>query len=197
MLHNIASTVPNWDKVNSGLMKMYREEVLKKVPVVQHFWFGGILAWRDARTGEPLPSTGDGVELPEDEVKEEVFHRVRDEGTVAPWALPSLSGTTPPSDSPALSHTTSAVSSTSSLAGLRQGSSPSPIPGAVVPQPFVPPAIFPKIARRASRLSISESAGGTVGNEGGAAAASSPFGVLSSPTARKTEGLPWKEGQEM
>lgn len=196
MLHNIASTVPNWDKVNTGLMKMYREEVLKKVPVVQHFWFGGILAWRDARTGEPLPSTGDGVELPEEEVKEEVFLRVRDEGTVAPWALPSLSGITPPSDSPALSPSASALS-TSSLSGLRQGSAPSPAPATTVPQPFVPPAIFPKMTRRASRLSISESSVPTVGDEGGASAGSSPFGVLQSATAGRKEGLPWKEGEEM
>lgn len=70
--------------MNSGLMKMYREEVLKKVPVVQHFWFGEILAWRQKGTGEELPSSGDGKEDPEVEVE-----RQRDEGTVAPWTLPT------------------------------------------------------------------------------------------------------------
>jgi len=35
--------VPNWEKVNSGLMKMYKGEVLCKLPVMQHFFTGGIL----------------------------------------------------------------------------------------------------------------------------------------------------------
>lgn len=39
------SGVPNWGKVNSGLLKMYRAEVLEKVPVVQHFLFGSIIMW--------------------------------------------------------------------------------------------------------------------------------------------------------
>ncbi|CAJ0577250.1 unnamed protein product, partial [Mesorhabditis spiculigera] len=33
------SAVPNWDKINSGLFKMYEAEVLLKFPVVQHFLF--------------------------------------------------------------------------------------------------------------------------------------------------------------
>jgi len=35
--------VPHWEKVNQGLMKMYRGEVLCKLPVMQHFFTGGIL----------------------------------------------------------------------------------------------------------------------------------------------------------
>ncbi|VDP35122.1 unnamed protein product [Soboliphyme baturini] len=41
-LWNISS-VSTWDKVNSGLMKMYKAEVLGKFPVVQHFLFGNLL----------------------------------------------------------------------------------------------------------------------------------------------------------
>jgi len=41
-LFNI-SGVPSWSKVNSGLIKMYKAEVLSKYPVIQHFLFGSLL----------------------------------------------------------------------------------------------------------------------------------------------------------
>ena len=43
------SSVPNWGKVNSGLIKMYKVEVLSKFPVVQHFVFGNILSINEAK----------------------------------------------------------------------------------------------------------------------------------------------------
>lgn len=64
MLHNIATTVPNWAKVNTGLTKMYRAEVLEKVPVVQHFRFGGILAWRRKDSGEVMCASSPSLPLP-------------------------------------------------------------------------------------------------------------------------------------
>lgn len=39
------SAVEAWSKVNSGLIKMYKAEVLEKFPVVQHFWFGSLLSF--------------------------------------------------------------------------------------------------------------------------------------------------------
>ncbi|XP_071802330.1 serine/threonine-protein phosphatase 2A activator-like [Asterias amurensis] len=37
------TSVQHWQKINTGLMKMYKAEVLIKFPIVQHFLFGTIL----------------------------------------------------------------------------------------------------------------------------------------------------------
>ncbi|VDN57548.1 unnamed protein product [Dracunculus medinensis] len=38
------SAVQKWEKVNSGMFKMYEAEVLKKFPVIQHFVFGSLFS---------------------------------------------------------------------------------------------------------------------------------------------------------
>jgi serine/threonine-protein phosphatase 2A activator len=48
-LYNI-SGVPTWSKVNSGLIKMYKAEVLSKFPIIQHFVFGSLLRINVATT---------------------------------------------------------------------------------------------------------------------------------------------------
>lgn len=43
-LWNISS-VQSWTKVNGGLIKMYKAEVLSKFPVIQHFAFGSLISF--------------------------------------------------------------------------------------------------------------------------------------------------------
>ncbi|KAK6979615.1 serine/threonine-protein phosphatase 2A activator [Biomphalaria glabrata] len=47
------SGVPVWSKVNSGLIKMYRAEILAKFPIVQHFMFGSLLTLNQAENPAP------------------------------------------------------------------------------------------------------------------------------------------------
>lgn len=44
MLNDI-SAVPNWEKVAQGLIKMYQAEVMNKLPVMRHFFFGSVLTF--------------------------------------------------------------------------------------------------------------------------------------------------------
>ncbi|KAJ3452217.1 serine/threonine-protein phosphatase 2a regulatory subunit b [Anaeramoeba flamelloides] len=44
---NEISNVATWRKVNSGLYKMYLDEVLAKYPIVQHCYFGKLLPFTD------------------------------------------------------------------------------------------------------------------------------------------------------
>lgn len=49
------SRVPNWEKVNSGMIRMYKGEVLDKFPVVQHFLFGQLLTFEPSSLVQHVP----------------------------------------------------------------------------------------------------------------------------------------------
>ncbi|XP_060522112.1 serine/threonine-protein phosphatase 2A activator-like [Cylas formicarius] len=48
------SGVPSWSKINSGLIKMYKVEVLGKFPVVQHITFGSVFTLKPADQGSSI-----------------------------------------------------------------------------------------------------------------------------------------------
>ncbi|GAA5900551.1 hypothetical protein JCM8208_000532 [Rhodotorula glutinis] len=141
------------DDEDAGLLRLYRAEVLDRLPVVQHLRFGAVLRWTSATDGTDLPSTGDGLDPAAQLALDDVLdQRVRDSGTVAPWALPALSGEVPAGEM--LERLPSPPGSTSPSRSPGRRASPALGP----PPPVVP---YPQGgmlgSRRASRLSISAS----------------------------------------
>ncbi|CDO91681.1 unnamed protein product [Kluyveromyces dobzhanskii CBS 2104] len=56
LLYNISRSVHTWNKMQQGLIKMYKVEVLNKFPVVQHFWFGtAFFPWTNYDDNHSLP----------------------------------------------------------------------------------------------------------------------------------------------
>ncbi|BGP49718.1 Serine/threonine-protein phosphatase 2A activator 1 [Rhodotorula kratochvilovae] len=149
-------SAPPSPEEEAGLLRLYRAEVLQRLPVVQHFRFGAILRWVHATSHDPLPSTGDGLDpAAQDALSAALDARVRDDGTVAPWALPALSGELPAQEM--LEHLPSPITGSppSPSSSNRPSIPPSPsFRTSPLPYSAGTPSLGP---RRASRLSISES----------------------------------------
>jgi hypothetical protein len=72
MLYDISQTLPSWDKVARGLLRLYQGEVLDKRQVVQHFLFGRLFpcTWTPSRTSglaaptETFRSVGNDTSIP-------------------------------------------------------------------------------------------------------------------------------------
>jgi hypothetical protein len=58
MLYDISQTLPSWDKVARGLLRLYQGEVLDKRQVVQHFLFGRLFpcSWAPSRSELVAPT---------------------------------------------------------------------------------------------------------------------------------------------
>ena len=59
-----------WEKVNAGMVKMYRAEVLGKLPVIQHFLFGSILLYEGPSGSVPSGGENEGEGEGEEEKKD-------------------------------------------------------------------------------------------------------------------------------
>jgi len=58
MLDDISRTLTSWEKVSSGMLKLFQGEVLDKRPVVQHFEFGEIFqaTWKPLKIPSAAPT---------------------------------------------------------------------------------------------------------------------------------------------
>jgi serine/threonine-protein phosphatase 2A activator len=63
---NDISAVKTWDKVNDGMLKMFRAEVLCKFPVMQHFKFGSIVSWSPEQAPPEQPAQQQQQSLPQE-----------------------------------------------------------------------------------------------------------------------------------
>jgi len=161
---------------------MYREEVLAKVPIVQHLRFGRLIRWADKETGSELPSTGDTREEEEENEDAEQESSGAKSGMLrAPW----LEGSGSSTSSPTSTHQTTL----SQASARRIPYTVSSAASSSKPTNFAPPTLFPpRISSTTQATAFPGPNRRTVAEEGGPAAQSSPFGTLKSATIGMHEG---------
>ena len=157
ILYDVATTVPNWVKVQSGMLKMWAAECLDKRPVVQHFPFGQVaFVWE-----------GSDSQLAEGEAAVEQVQPARAAipAMAAPWANNSAS--MPATGAPWSGTNGSKMPSMLPTgAPWKSGTSGLPLPATSAPW----------------TRTIPPSSTGNMASTGSAAAASSPFGIISKPS---------------
>ncbi|CAI5755513.1 unnamed protein product [Candida verbasci] len=86
IIYDIHQNVYSWQKVRQGLIKMYFDEVFKKYPVIQHFWFGNVLyPWKDVH-GKDLPVYQKEMKEEEEQPSSKTTTKMPMPMTRAPWA---------------------------------------------------------------------------------------------------------------
>lgn len=88
LLYDISTSVPNWKKVSSGMMKMWDNEVVGKRPVVQHFVFGGVGFRWDEREDSGQSQAQASVSQPATQAQTQTQARPAPSTAMAPTGAP-------------------------------------------------------------------------------------------------------------
>jgi len=88
MLYDISQTIPSWERVAGGLLRLYQGEVLKKRVVVQHFLFSKLFpcTWTPSRSERQAPIETFRSSKPDQSSSSPHGQSIPISSTRAPWA---------------------------------------------------------------------------------------------------------------